>query len=148
MSDLRALIRLKEKELRCLEWSLMAQKAQEAAGVFVPESIHEELEARTPEQQVGPTFNCTFSNNPKSRWKEPEGAGRWSIVADSIQIWVSHMGNHTSTKAESLQGKSDILVPRGLLLGCPDASAQICTAPHTSVIGKGQKKWQAASWHT
>ncbi|XP_051233402.1 uncharacterized protein ushbp1 [Dicentrarchus labrax] len=51
MSDLRALIRLKEKELRCLEWSLMAQKAQEAAGVFVPEGLREELEDRKTEQQ-------------------------------------------------------------------------------------------------
>lgn len=54
MSDLRALIRLKEKELRCLEWSLMAQKAQEAAGAFVPESLREELEDCKTEQQVGP----------------------------------------------------------------------------------------------
>lgn len=54
MSDLRSLIRLKEKELRCLEWSLMAQKAQEAAGVFIPESLREELEEdRKSEQQVG-----------------------------------------------------------------------------------------------
>ncbi|KAI3368596.1 hypothetical protein L3Q82_025595 [Scortum barcoo] len=51
MSDLRALIRLKEKELRCLEWSLMAQKAQEAAGAFIPESLREELEDRKTEQQ-------------------------------------------------------------------------------------------------
>ncbi|XP_029988520.1 uncharacterized protein ushbp1 isoform X2 [Sphaeramia orbicularis] len=51
MSDLRALIRLKEKELRCLEWSLMAQKAQDAAGVFIPESLREELEDRKTEQQ-------------------------------------------------------------------------------------------------
>ncbi|AWP10715.1 putative colorectal mutant cancer protein [Scophthalmus maximus] len=51
MSDLRSLIRLKEKELRCLEWSLMAQKAQEAAGVFVPESVREEQEDRKTEQQ-------------------------------------------------------------------------------------------------
>lgn len=51
MSDLRALIRLKEKELRCLEWSLMAQKAQEAAGAFVPESLREELEDHKTEQQ-------------------------------------------------------------------------------------------------
>lgn len=53
MSDLRALIRLKEKELRCLEWSLMGQKAQEAAGVFIPENLREEVEDRRPEQQVG-----------------------------------------------------------------------------------------------
>ncbi|KAM7409693.1 hypothetical protein PAMA_001268 [Pampus argenteus] len=51
MSDLRALIRLKEKELRCLEWSLMAQKAQETAGAFIPETLQEELEDRKTEQQ-------------------------------------------------------------------------------------------------
>lgn len=49
MSDLRALIRLKEKELRCIEWSLMAQKAQDAAGAFIPE--REEQEERKAEQQ-------------------------------------------------------------------------------------------------
>uniref|UniRef100_A0A8C6V7V6 Usher syndrome 1C binding protein 1 n=1 Tax=Neogobius melanostomus TaxID=47308 RepID=A0A8C6V7V6_9GOBI len=49
MSDLRALIRLKEKELRCIEWSLMAQKAQDAAGAFIPE--REEQEERRAEQQ-------------------------------------------------------------------------------------------------
>ncbi|CAJ1060931.1 colorectal mutant cancer protein [Xyrichtys novacula] len=62
MSDLRALIRLKEKELRCLEWSLMAQKAQEAAGAFVPESLREELEDRTTEQQR----LCENAANPGS----------------------------------------------------------------------------------
>ncbi|XP_059197386.1 uncharacterized protein ushbp1 [Centropristis striata] len=51
MSDLRGLIRLKEKELRCLEWGLMAQKAQEAAGAFVPESFREEPEDRNTQQQ-------------------------------------------------------------------------------------------------
>ncbi|XP_044218511.1 colorectal mutant cancer protein isoform X1 [Thunnus albacares] len=51
MSDLRSLIRLKEKELRCLEWSLMAQKTQEAAGAFIPESLREEMEDRKTEQQ-------------------------------------------------------------------------------------------------
>lgn len=44
MSDLRSLIRLKEKELRCLEWGLMAQRAHEGLG--------EELEDREAEQQV------------------------------------------------------------------------------------------------
>ncbi|XP_033821131.1 uncharacterized protein LOC117369897 [Periophthalmus magnuspinnatus] len=49
MSDLRALIRLKEKELRCIEWSLMAQKAQDTAGAFIPE--REEPEERKTQQQ-------------------------------------------------------------------------------------------------
>ncbi|XP_034738279.1 colorectal mutant cancer protein [Etheostoma cragini] len=51
MSDLRALIRLKEKELRCLEWGFMAQKAQESAGAFAPERLREEMEDRKTEQQ-------------------------------------------------------------------------------------------------
>lgn len=55
MSDLRALIRLKEKELRCLEWGLMGQKAQEAAGVFIPESLQEEVEDQKIDQQVAQT---------------------------------------------------------------------------------------------
>uniref|UniRef100_A0A3B5LQV1 Usher syndrome 1C binding protein 1 n=1 Tax=Xiphophorus couchianus TaxID=32473 RepID=A0A3B5LQV1_9TELE len=50
MSDLRALIRLKEKELRCLEWGLMGQKSQEAAGVFIPENLRDEAEDRKTEQ--------------------------------------------------------------------------------------------------
>lgn len=55
MSDLRAVIRLREKELRCLEWSLMAQKAQEATGALIPEKLREELEDCKSEQQVGDT---------------------------------------------------------------------------------------------
>ncbi|XP_061884376.1 harmonin-binding protein USHBP1 isoform X1 [Entelurus aequoreus] len=51
MSDLRALIRLKEKELRCLEWSLVAQKTQEASGACIPESLRDELEDCKTEQQ-------------------------------------------------------------------------------------------------
>lgn len=59
MSDLRALIRLKEKELRCLEWSLMAQKAQEVAeGGLVAENLREELDNCKTEQQVGQTPSC------------------------------------------------------------------------------------------
>ncbi|XP_007574315.1 colorectal mutant cancer protein isoform X1 [Poecilia formosa] len=53
MSDLRALIRLKEKELRCLEWGLMGQKSQEAAGVFIPENLRDEAEDRKTEQRFG-----------------------------------------------------------------------------------------------
>lgn len=53
MSDLRALIRLKEKELRCLEWGLMAEKAHDAAGAFISDNLREELEERKTEQQVG-----------------------------------------------------------------------------------------------
>ncbi|XP_043986468.1 uncharacterized protein ushbp1 [Gambusia affinis] len=53
MSDLRALIRLKEKELRCLEWGLMGQKSPEAAGVFIPENLRDEAEDRKTEQRFG-----------------------------------------------------------------------------------------------
>ncbi|KAM4739463.1 colorectal mutant cancer protein isoform 2-T2 [Anableps anableps] len=53
MSDLRALIRLKEKDLRCLEWGLMGQKSQEAAGIFIPENLREEAEDQKTEQRFG-----------------------------------------------------------------------------------------------
>jgi hypothetical protein len=52
MSELRGLIRLTEKERRCLDWSLMAQKAQDAAGALISESLAEEIEDRRTEQQV------------------------------------------------------------------------------------------------
>lgn len=52
MSDLRALVRIKEKELRRLEWTLMAHKAQETTGTFVPENLREELQDCKSEQQV------------------------------------------------------------------------------------------------
>lgn len=64
MSDLRALIRLKEKELRCLEWSLMGQRPQGAAGVFIPESLREEAEQQVL-QPSKPFFKR--ANNGKSR---------------------------------------------------------------------------------
>lgn len=49
MSDLRALVRLKEKELRRLEWTLVAHKAQETTGTSVPENL---LQDAKSEQQV------------------------------------------------------------------------------------------------
>lgn len=49
------------------------------------------------------------------------------------------MGNHTSTKAESLQAKRDISVLQGLLLGCPVAAAQIHTARHTSITVRWER---------
>lgn len=53
MSDLRALVRLKEKELRRLEWTLMAHKAQETtAGTLGPENLREELQDCKSQQQV------------------------------------------------------------------------------------------------
>ncbi|XP_077964319.1 uncharacterized protein ushbp1 isoform X2 [Gasterosteus aculeatus] len=51
MSVLRALIRLKEKDLRRLEWGLMSQKVQESAAAYVPESLKEEMEDCKTEQQ-------------------------------------------------------------------------------------------------
>lgn len=121
MSDLRSLIRFKEKELRCLEWSLMAQKAQGSGGAYVPESLREELEDRRTEQQVGFCINFQIIQSQGETSKREQDVG----LLWQIQIWASHMGNHTSTKAESLQAKRDILVLQGLLLGCPVATAQI-----------------------
>ncbi|XP_066503795.1 colorectal mutant cancer protein isoform X2 [Hoplias malabaricus] len=51
MSELRGFIRLKEKERRCLEFSLMAHRCQDSAGAAIAESLREELEDRRAEQQ-------------------------------------------------------------------------------------------------
>ncbi|KAI4904236.1 hypothetical protein NFI96_031765 [Prochilodus magdalenae] len=51
MSELRGLIRLKEKERRSLEFSLMAYRCQDAAGAAIAESLREDLEDRRAEQQ-------------------------------------------------------------------------------------------------
>ncbi|XP_062411279.1 colorectal mutant cancer protein isoform X2 [Sardina pilchardus] len=51
MSELRGAIRLTEKEKRCLEWTLMAQRAQDEAGALLLDSLKEELEERSMEQQ-------------------------------------------------------------------------------------------------
>uniref|UniRef100_W5M4Y2 Usher syndrome 1C binding protein 1 n=1 Tax=Lepisosteus oculatus TaxID=7918 RepID=W5M4Y2_LEPOC len=46
MSELRAEIRLAEKERRCLEWTLTAQGAQETAQELIVDILREELEDR------------------------------------------------------------------------------------------------------
>ncbi|KAL1022852.1 hypothetical protein UPYG_G00033300 [Umbra pygmaea] len=51
ISELRGRIRLTEKERRCLDWSLMAQKAQDAAGALISESLNEQIEEKRSEQQ-------------------------------------------------------------------------------------------------
>ncbi|XP_072517296.1 colorectal mutant cancer protein [Salminus brasiliensis] len=51
MSELRGLIRLKEKERRCLEFSLMAHRCQDSAGAAIAESLQKDLEDRRAEQQ-------------------------------------------------------------------------------------------------
>ncbi|XP_015458794.3 colorectal mutant cancer protein isoform X1 [Astyanax mexicanus] len=51
MSELRGLIRLKEKERRSLEFSLMAHRCQDSAGAAIAESLREELEDRRADQQ-------------------------------------------------------------------------------------------------
>ncbi|XP_035379058.1 colorectal mutant cancer protein isoform X2 [Electrophorus electricus] len=51
MSELRGLIRLKEKERRCLEHSLTVHQCQDLAGAVITKSLQEELEDRRAEQQ-------------------------------------------------------------------------------------------------
>lgn len=82
----------------------MAQKAQEVAGGgLVAENLREELDDCKTEQQVGQTPSCRVRQSQGEL--NSEGAGRGSTVADPIQIWVLHMGNHSPTKAESLQAE-------------------------------------------
>ncbi|XP_074524296.1 colorectal mutant cancer protein [Halichoeres trimaculatus] len=115
MSDLRALIRLKEKELRCLEWSLMAQKAQEAAGAFVPESLREELEDRTANQQRFCENAAKLSSegdigSPKSRpilkelqavlQREQALKKRLALVHDSLNTALTDSNPHRRDSGE------------------------------------------------
>ncbi|KAF5910010.1 colorectal mutant cancer protein-like isoform X1 [Clarias magur] len=51
MSELRGLIRLREKERRSLECSLVAQRCQDSAGAAMARSLRAELEDRRAEQQ-------------------------------------------------------------------------------------------------
>lgn len=82
----------------------MTHKAQEASGGGVlAENLREELEDCKTEQQVGQTARPQGERVKVNR--TARGAGRGSTVADPIQIWVLHMGNHSPTKAESLQAE-------------------------------------------
>ncbi|KAL7396203.1 hypothetical protein ABVT39_002059 [Epinephelus coioides] len=117
MSDLRALIRLKEKELRCLEWGLMAQKAQEAAGAFVPESLREETEDHRTEQQrlcenaakVGSDGDIT---DPRSRpilkelqavlQREQALKKRLALVQDSLNTALSDSTSHRRDNGDQI----------------------------------------------
>ncbi|XP_070688519.1 colorectal mutant cancer protein [Pempheris klunzingeri] len=117
MSDLRALIRLKEKELRCLEWGLMAQKAQEAAGAFVPESIREELEDRKTEQQklcenaaklgsdediAGPRMRPILKELQAVLQREQALKKRLALVQDSLSTALSDSTPHRRDNGEQI----------------------------------------------
>ncbi|XP_071342368.1 colorectal mutant cancer protein [Trachinotus anak] len=116
MSDLRGLIRLKEKELRCLEWSLMAQKAQEAAGVFIPESLREELEDRKTEQRLCETTAKLGSDGdiagPRTRpilkelqavlQREQALKKRLALVHDSLNTALSDSASHRRDNGEQI----------------------------------------------
>ncbi|XP_075944772.1 colorectal mutant cancer protein [Anarhichas minor] len=117
MSDLRALIRLKEKELRCLEWGLMAQKAQEAAGAFEPESLREEREDCKTEQQrlcedaakLGSDGDLT---DPRTRpilrelqavlQREQALKKRLALVQDSLNTALSDTTSHRRDNGEQI----------------------------------------------
>lgn len=121
MSDLRALIRLKEKELRCLEWGLMAQKAQEVAGGgLVAENLREELDDCKTEQQVRQT--------PSSRVTQSQGElnGEGQDVG---LLWQTRFRSGCYTWEITLLPKQnpfrlrDILGSQGPLLGSPVIAA-------------------------
>ncbi|XP_047442720.1 uncharacterized protein ushbp1 [Mugil cephalus] len=118
MSDLRALIRLKEKELRSLEWSLMGQKAQEAAGVFVPENLREEAEGRGRSEQqrlceVTARLSCDGEiTDPRARpilkelqavlQREQALKKRLALVQDSLNTALSDGGSHRRDNGEQI----------------------------------------------
>ncbi|XP_029004969.1 colorectal mutant cancer protein isoform X2 [Betta splendens] len=116
MSDLRALIRLKEKELRCLEWSLMAQRAQEAAGIFVPESVAEDLDHRAEQQRLCETTAKLCSDadtaDPRTRpilkelhailQREQALKKRLALVHDSLNSALSDGAAHRRDGGEHI----------------------------------------------
>ncbi|XP_069009357.1 colorectal mutant cancer protein isoform X1 [Embiotoca jacksoni] len=117
MSDLRALTRLKEKELRCLEWSLMGQKAQEAAGVFIPESLREELQDRKAEQQrlcenaaklgadsdiTGPRTKPILKELQAVLQREQALKKRLALVQDSLNTALSDSTSHRRDNGEQI----------------------------------------------
>lgn len=117
MSDLRALIRLKEKELRCLEWSLVGQKTQEAAGVFIPESLREEVEDRKTEQQrlcenaaklgcdgdiIGPRTRPIMKELQAVLLREQALKKRLALVQDSLNSALSDSATHRRDNGEQI----------------------------------------------
>lgn len=52
MSELQRLIRLKEKEHRVLEFSLVAHRCQDLAGAAMAQRLQAKLENKKAEQQV------------------------------------------------------------------------------------------------
>ncbi|XP_066551626.1 colorectal mutant cancer protein [Amia ocellicauda] len=63
MSELRAEIRLAEKERRCLEWTLTAQRAQEVARGLIAGSLREDLEeGQRPPKQGTPLLTANEGN--------------------------------------------------------------------------------------
>ncbi|XP_056289110.1 uncharacterized protein LOC130205646 [Pseudoliparis swirei] len=91
MSDLRSLIRLKEKELRCLEWGLMAQRAHEGLG--------EELEDREAEQQFAGMITsrgiCLRSrhvstNLARCKAKSHEAVRDLDLIPQAVWICLTH----------------------------------------------------------
>lgn len=111
MSDLRAQIRLKEKELRCLEWSLMAQKTQDTPGAFIPE--REELEDRKTEQQRLSEIVATLGNEgdiSRPILKELQAVlqreqalkKRLALVQDSMNTAVSDNASHRRDNGDQI----------------------------------------------
>ncbi|XP_034036024.1 uncharacterized protein ushbp1 isoform X2 [Thalassophryne amazonica] len=116
MSDMRALIRFKEKELRSLEWRLMAQKAQDAAGALVPESLREELEDRRNDQRLSESAAKTGSDSdtPGPRTgpllkelqvilqREQALKRRLALVQDSLNMALSDVASHRRDSGEQI----------------------------------------------
>ncbi|XP_045905534.1 colorectal mutant cancer protein isoform X4 [Micropterus dolomieu] len=117
MSDLRSLIRFKEKELRCLEWSLMAQKAQGSGGAYVPESLREEPEDRRTEQQrlcesaaklgsdgdiVGSQTTPILKELQAVLQREQALKKRLALVHDSLNAALSDSTSHKRDNGEQI----------------------------------------------
>lgn len=83
----------------------------------------------------------------ESRWTEQRGGpGRGSTVADQIQIWVLHMGNHSPTKAESLQAERYFRFTRSSAgLSCHRSIDSLLTTHLRHRQGDKSEQWLAGT---
>ncbi|XP_071368374.1 colorectal mutant cancer protein isoform X2 [Centroberyx affinis] len=117
MSELRGLIRLTEKERRCLDWSLMAQKAQDAAGALLSESFREALQDDKTEQQrlsenaaklagdadiPGPRNRTVLRELQAVLQREQALKRRLALVRDSLDTSVSDSASRRRDSGEQI----------------------------------------------
>lgn len=130
---------LNESEVAGSSWSFHPRKPQRRGG-------------RSEDRTGMKDSNCSkddFIKKKKEQIIQSQGerTKRESGLMREIRFKSSSLTwEITSSKAESLQAESDILVPQGLLLGRPVPAAGSHATPLTSVCQKTEKS-STSDWH-